>query len=268
MPPDPKKTQDAMIVLLREVAREEILSRFLHARRSYKSDGSLCSEADIATQKALATRLPSIIEAPVIGEEMDEAEQKRGWAESENDSSGLWCFDPIDGTTNFINGLPLFTVSLAWMQYGKPRVAVTYNPISDEMFYAAEGQGSYLNGMRLPLRKVSPEIGHAIADIDFKRIPSKLGDRIVEAPPFYSQRNLGCSTLEWCYLAAGRLDIYLHGGQKLWDYAAGELILKEAGGAACTLEYDDFDAGDIWTRSVLAALHPAVFSAWKNWVRG
>ncbi len=268
MPPDPKKMQDAMIVLAREAAREEILPRFLHTRHNYKNDGSLCSEADIAAQKALATRLPSIVEAPVIGEEMDEAEQRQGWAESENNENGLWCLDPIDGTTNFVNGLPLFTVSLAWMQYGKTRVAVTYNPISDEMFYAAEGQGAYLNGLRLPLRKVSPEIGRAIADVDFKRIPPELADRIAATPPFYSQRNLGCSTLEWCYLAAGRLDVYLHGGQKLWDYAAGHLILQEAGGAACTLEHDDFDAGDVWNRSVVAALHPEVFAAWKRWVCG
>ena len=60
--------------------------------------------------------------------------------------------------------------------------------------------------------------------------------------PFGSQRSLGASTIDWCYLAAGRYDLYLHGGQRLWDYAAGIVILEEAGGQACTLDSDDYCA--------------------------
>jgi myo-inositol-1(or 4)-monophosphatase len=112
---------------------------------------------------------------------------------------------------------------------------VTYNPITDEMFYAREGNGAYLNGRRLPLREVTTDIGRAVGGVDFKRIPKQLADRIAVNPPFYSQRNFGSSTLDWCNLAAGRLDLYLHGGQKLWDYAAGSLILRESGGQVCTL---------------------------------
>ncbi|MBA2351868.1 MAG: inositol monophosphatase, partial [Burkholderiales bacterium] len=64
-----------------------------------------------------------------------------------------------------------------------------------------------------------------------------------------------------------RFDLYLHGGQKLWDYAAGSLILKEAGGSMCTLNRDDFWAGRLWQRSVIAALDPDLFVAWKAWLR-
>jgi len=82
-----------------------------------------------------------------------------------------------------------------------------------------------------------------------------------------SQRNFGASTLEWCYVAAGRFDVYLHGGQKLWDYAAGSLILAEAGGHYCTLTSDDFGADDLWHRSVIAARDAQLFESWKRWVR-
>jgi myo-inositol-1(or 4)-monophosphatase len=106
-----------------------------------------------------------------------------------------------------------------------------------------------------------------MAAIDFKRLQPALAQQIVAQPPFASQRNFGASTLDWCYVAAGRLSLYLHGGQKLWDYAAGSLILAEAGGSMCTLNEDDFDAGDRWQRSVIAALDPGLFTSWKAWIR-
>jgi len=259
-----KRMQDAAIVLVREVAQQEVIPRFLRVRHALKDDGSLFSEADLAAQHYLAERLPEIRKDPIIGEEMSRSEQLAGW---ESGDDGLWCIDPIDGTTNFINGIPWFAVSLAWLRGGKTRLAVTYNPITDEMFYAREGHGAYLNGRRLPLRRVTADIARAVADVDFKRIPKELADRIAVDPPYFSQRNFGCSTLEWCNLAAGRLDLYLHGGQMLWDYAAGSLILREAGGQVCTLAEDDFDAAEVWRRPVVAALDPQVFADWKNWLR-
>jgi myo-inositol-1(or 4)-monophosphatase len=259
-----KRMQDAAIVLVREVAQQEVIPRFLRVRHALKDDGSLFSEADLAAQHYLAERLPDILKSPIIGEEMPREEQLAGWEKGEN---GLWCIDPIDGTTNFINGIPWFAVSVAWLKEGRTRLAVTYNPITDEMFYAREGHGAYLNGRRLPLRRVTSEIERAVADVDFKRIPKGLADRIAVDPPYYSQRNFGCSTLEWCNLAAGRLDLYLHGGQMLWDYAAGSLILREAGGQVCTLDNDDFDAAEVWRRPVVAALDPTVFTDWKDWLR-
>lgn len=67
--------------------------------------------------------------------------------------------------------------------------------------------------------------------------------------------------------AAGRFDVYLHGGQKLWDCAAGSLILAESGGCMCGPEHDDFSQGGLWLRSVIAALDPGLFETWKDWVR-
>jgi len=263
-----KRMLDASIALVREVAQREIIPRFLrvsHGQR--KDDGSLCSEADVAAQRFLIDRLSGIRHCPIIGEEMPPAEQRVIWEASGDDARGLWSIDPIDGTTNFINGLPCFAVSVAWLSARRTRLAITYNPITDEMFYARQGNGAYLNGRRLPLRQVTADIGRAVGGVDFKRIPKLLADRIAVRPPFYSQRNFGSSTLDWCNLAAGRLDLYLHGGQMLWDYAAGSLILSEAGGQMCSLIHDDYAAEDVWRRPVIAALHPAVFTAWRDWVR-
>jgi myo-inositol-1(or 4)-monophosphatase len=259
-----KLMQDAVIALVRDVAQQEVIPRFLRTRHALKDDGSLFSEADLAAQHFLAERLPHIHASPIVGEEMPKEQQRAAWQEG---NDGLWCVDPIDGTTNFINGIPWFAISVAWLKEGRTRLAVTYNPIADEMFYAREGHGAYLNGRRLPLRRVTTDIARAVADVDFKRIPKYLADRLAVDPPYFSQRNFGCSTLEWCNLAAGRLDLYLHGGQMLWDYAAGNLILREAGGRVCTLHEDDFDAARVWRRPVLAALDHGVFETWKNWLR-
>ncbi len=259
---------DATVALVREVAQREILPRFLCVSSGQrKDDGTLCSEADLAAQRFLLERLPQIHDCPILGEEMTAAAQQAIWAEASHDDRGLWCIDPIDGTTNFINGLPVFAVSVAWLRGRQTRLAVTYNPISDEMFYSREAHGAYLNGRRLPLREATTDIRRAVAGVDFKRIPKYLADRIAVQPPFFSQRNFGSSTLDWCNLAAGRLDLYLHGGQMLWDYAAGSLILGEAGGQRCTLAHDDFGQDDVWRRSVIAALQPTVFGAWRQWVR-
>jgi myo-inositol-1(or 4)-monophosphatase len=263
-----KRMLDATVALVREVAQQEVMPRFLRVHHAQqKNDGSLFSEADLAAQHFLVERLHAIRNCPIVGEEMTTAEQRAGWAEGMSDERGLWCIDPIDGTTNFINGLPCFAVSIAWLSAGRARLAVTYNPISDEMFYAREGNGAYLNGRRLPLRQVTDTMARGVAGVDFKRIPKILADHIAVSPPFYSQRSFGCSTLEWCNVAAGRLDLYLHGGQMLWDYAAGSLILREAGGQMCTLDNDEFDAEAIWCRPVIAALHPAVFTDWRHWIR-
>ena len=73
--------------------------------------------------------------------------------------------------------------------------------------------------------------------------------------------------MDWCYTATGRFDLYLHGGQNLWDYAAGHLILEEAGGRMCGLGLDDYWKEPLWQRSVIAALDPNLFLQWCNWIR-
>src|SRR5690606_31541782 len=223
----------ALESLVRDVAREVILPRYLSSVRNCKTDGTLFSEADLESQRRFERELPGLLAGPVLGEEMELEHQQALWEEGR---PGLWCIDPIDGTTNFLNGIPFFAVSIAYLVDHEPRFGVVYNPVTDESFYAAKGSGAFLNGTRLPLRGTTTRLADAVAGVDFKRIPPELGQALSRKPPFYSQRNFGSSALEWCFAAAGRLDVYLHGGQMPWDYAAGSLILSEAGGIGMALD--------------------------------
>lgn len=254
---------NAVIEAVKTVARDEIMPRYLKVARQRKSDGSMFTEADIASQNALTAALMEIADHPVLGEEMPFELQQELWLAGD---AGLWCIDPIDGTSNFANGLPYFAVSVALLRQGRSRLGVVYDPVADEVFYAEAGRGAYLNGTPLPIKEYIPDLRHSMAGVDFKRISPRLAQQLASAPPYSSQRNFGASTLDWCYTAAGRFDVYLHGGQKLWDYAAGSLILEEAGGVVGTLACDDFWADDVWQRSVVAARNEDLFQAWRAWI--
>ena len=260
----PERLLEAVIAIVRDVAAREIMPRYLSVAHSHKSDGSLLTAADIATQEALLSELRAVVDAPVLAEEMSPQYQAEQWLMGE---SGLWCVDPIDGTSNFVNGLPYFAVSVAFMRAGRPVLGVVHDPVADEVFYAAQGTGAFLNGEQLPIKTYVPTFEKAMAGVDLKRLDRSLAQCLAMEPPYMSQRNYGASTLDWCYAAAGRLDLYLHGGQKLWDYAAGALIMAEAGGNLCSLENDDFWAAALWRRSVVAALDAGLFASWKAWLR-
>jgi 3'(2'), 5'-bisphosphate nucleotidase/myo-inositol-1(or 4)-monophosphatase len=253
----------ALESLVRDIARDVILPRYLKSARNRKADGSLFTEADVESQRRFTESLPSLLPGPVLGEEMSGEEQGRLWSEGRR---GMWCIDPIDGTTNFANGIPFFAVSIAYLVEHEARFGVVYNPVTDESFYAAKGAGAFLNGVALPLRAAAPRLHDAVAGIDFKRISHHLGDELAVRPPYYSQRNFGSSALEWCFVAAGRLDVYLHGGQMLWDYAAGRLILDEAGGQAAALDGGSLMAGPAVKRGVVAAANPTLFAEWRAWL--
>mgnify|MGYP001099811648 CR=1 FL=1 len=255
----------ATIDAVRAVGRDEVMPRYLKVAHTRKDDGSLFTEADLAAQKALIARLQAIAPYPVLGEEMDDDAHKRLWEEGRD---GLWCVDPIDGTTNFVSGMPFFAMSIALLKQGRPVLGVVYDPQADECFYAEAGGGAWLNGDRLPLKTAPEKLGRSMAGVDFKRIPRALAGRLAAEHPYSSQRNLGASTLDWCYVAAGRLHVYLHGGQKLWDYAAGALILTEAGGCVSQLDGTDFWSGSPWTRSAVAAATACLHGQWQAWLAG
>ena len=250
--------------LVRKIAAEEILPRYLKVSRGRKADGSLFTEADVATQRRLIEALPVLLPGPVLGEEMSGGMQARLWGAGR---SGLWCIDPIDGTTNFINGIPFFAISIAWLVDCEPRLGVIYNPINEECFLAVQGAGAFLNDEALPLRRTTRRLREAVAGFDLKQVSPHLGDELVTRPPYFSQRNFGPSALEWCFLAAGRFDVYMHGGQMLWDYAAGQLILAEAGGQACSLDGGTLSAGPAVKRGIIAAANPLLFAEWRTWLQ-
>jgi myo-inositol-1(or 4)-monophosphatase len=254
--------------LVRAAGQAELLPRFNRIDHTVKSDGSILTEADLAVdhrlRDALAHRWPHI---GFLSEEMDAAEQRALLADH---SRPLWCLDPLDGTSNFAACLPLFAISLTLLETGQPRLAVTYDPVRDECFSAARGQGAWLHQdgatQRLGTRRFHVPLSRGVALVDLKRLPAPLAGRLAQSPPYGSQRNLGSCALEWAWLAAGRGHVYLHGGQKLWDLAAGSLLLSEAGGQAETLDGGELRCRGTGPHSAVAALDPDLFRSWRAWL--
>jgi len=257
-----------LIGLVEDAASTEITPRFGQVCADRKGDGSLLTEADLGVQRrltaALAERAPGV---PLLGEEMAASAQQRLLDES---AKGLWCLDPLDGTGNFVAGIPVFAVSLALIRRGRVELGIVHDPVRSETFSAVRGGGAWLNGSPLTPGGQPQRLADASGLVDFKRLPAALATALAVRPPYRSQRSFGSVALDWCWLAAGRCHVYLHGGQRLWDYAAGSLVLAEAGGAGGLLESYDGDwvrADSLAPRIALAAADDALLGAWRSWVR-
>jgi myo-inositol-1(or 4)-monophosphatase len=247
-----------------QASEQELLTRFSASERGEKRDGSVITAADMAMQTRLrvefAEHWPDF---PLLGEEMDATAQV---ALLRSGTPGLWCVDPLDGTSNFAAGIPFFSVSVALLKDGQPMVGVVYDPVRRECFWAVAGQGAWFNGERLYARNLNLSLSQTVALIDFKRLEPALARRLVGHVPYSSQRSFGSVALDWCWIAAGRGHIYLHGKQRIWDYAAGDLILAEAGGHASTLAGEAVYQADITSRSAVAALDKKLFQDWCAWL--
>ena len=254
---------DYLLELLIKVGRDEQLSRFAHVDSRKKADGSLVTEADIGSQRvirhALAEKWP---QAAFLGEEMTGAEQEAVIAGAD---APLWVLDPLDGTTNYASGIPFFGISLALVEQGEVRFGMVHDPCRNECFWAEKGKGAWLNGEKLSLEgEAFVDPAECVALLDFKRLSSEMAVALVKKQPYRSQRCLGSVALEWCWLAAGRGRLYLHGGQKLWDYAAGRLIFREAGGVVFD---DEVRPPGLAPRQAIAASNEALLSFWVEFLR-
>lgn len=249
---------------IREIARAEILPRFERVGYEFKEDGSVLTEADLAANQAITEYLqatyPSI---PLLSEEMEPSQQEKLLQEA----SSFWCLDPLDGTSNFASGVPLFATSLALFENQQVMLAITYDPIRDELFTASRGQGAYLNGHQLRCHPINFKLQYAVALVDFKRLPKLMQWVLLEHTPYGSQRNLGASTLEWVWMAANRGHVYLHGGMKLWDLAAGTLILAEAGGYSSDLEGNPVSLTKLANNPVVASPDQELFKQWLTFLQ-
>ncbi len=252
--------------LIREVSARELMPRFHRVAVEKKHDGTVVTEADRAVEAALASALPAIFDCPVLGEEMPLETQKNIWREAE----WLWCVDPLDGTANFTNGKKYFGISVALMYRRRSVFGMVYDPNRNELFHAIQGSGAYLDGKRIK-QHASVRMNEARLEIGrFKKL-GRLQTALKANPPCRQFAMSGASVLQWSHLACGRIDTFLHAGEHPWDYAAGALILEEAGGRVATIMHDDYwrtnDPDAMWEQSVIAARHPALFDEWKRWVR-
>lgn len=235
--------------------------RALAGHIHHKNATDFVTEVDTGVQELLRRRLAEILpEARFMGEEQDN---------SGLDTSGLvWILDPVDGTTNFIHRLRHSAISLGLVAEGQPVLAIIFNPETNELYTAIAGRGAKLNGREIhvsPTEKLAEGlIGvgtnpafRDLADRNFG-IMRAVFDRCIDI------RRMGAASLDFCDVACGRLDAYAECRLNPWDYAAGLLIVREAGGTVTDLRGgspDMFTPSDIVaanghvTEEILEALH-------------
>ena len=179
---------------------------------SIKGPSDFVSNADLKAEKIIIEELKKARPYySIISEEEG--------SETNQDKNNTWIIDPIDGTTNFLHGVPHFAISIALKSGNEIVSGLIYDPIKDEMFYAEKENGSFFNNQRIRVSKKRDLSSCLFAT-------GGLSKKEVDLP----LRNSGSAALDMAYVAAGRYDGYFQDNLSLWDIAAGIIILKEAGG--------------------------------------
>ncbi|MCP5270888.1 MAG: inositol monophosphatase [Burkholderiaceae bacterium] len=193
-----------------------------------KGPNDFVSDVDRAAEQAI---IDILLEAfPSHGILAEETGRERGNKHSEF----LWIIDPLDGTTNFLHGFPVYAVSIALQHRGVTQQAVVYDPTRNDLFYASRGRGAFLNDRRLRVSKRT-RLGDALVGTGF---PFRKGDNFKRYVKMFEEvmqacaglRRPGAAALDLCYVAAGYYDGFFEMGLSPWDAAAGALIITEAGG--------------------------------------
>jgi myo-inositol-1(or 4)-monophosphatase len=193
-----------------------------------KGPADLVTQADFAAQEAVRQIvLGAFPDHCLLGEETRPGELPADRAEYR------WIVDPLDGTTNYVHSLPHYCTSLALERNGELLVGAVYDPMLEECFTAALGQGARLNGQPIHTSQVA-EVSEALAAVGFpaKVSPDSPDMRVFMEMVYRCQalRRTGSAALNLCYLAAGRFDLAWSYSTKIWDVAAGVLMIREAGG--------------------------------------
>jgi len=211
---------------------------------SRKGPADFVSAADKKAEKTLFEELSRA--RPGYGFKMEESGIVEG-----RDKTHVWHIDPLDGTTNFLHGIPHFAISVALERDGALVAGLVYNPVTDEMFLAEKGQGAYLNNQRLRVAQRSdireavvccgmPHIGRG----DHRQFRDELAQVMAVAAGL---RRNGAAALDLAYVAAGRFDAFWERRLSTWDMAAGAVLVREAGGYVADLSGNSgfMETGDI-----------------------
>jgi len=228
---------------------------------SSKGPGDFVSKADIAAEE-------------ILKEELMTARPNYGWLGEEggeiegSDPTRRWIVDPLDGTTNFLHGMPHWAVSIALEHKGQIVSAVIFDAAKDEMFFAEKGLGAFVNESRLRVSGRRSLIDCVFATgLPFagrRELPETLQDLARLLPATAGVRRWGAASLDLAYVAAGRYDGFWERGLNIWDIAAGVLIVKEAGGfvEGMVADTDPLETGD-----VICSNDP-IFPAFSKIIRG
>jgi myo-inositol-1(or 4)-monophosphatase len=214
-----------------ELAKEagQVLMDYFERRlvvESKSSEIDLVTEADVASEKLIVKAIRERYPEHSILSEEGLGEKQAG--------EFLWLIDPLDGTTNYAHGYPVFCVSIALQREGETVLGVTYDPVQDELFYAEKGQGAYCHGRRLSVSG-AVNLRRSLLATGFPYARASIEDNNVAEfgrimPRVQGVRRGGAATLDMAYVAAGRLDGYWEFHLSPWDWAAGHLLVQEAGG--------------------------------------
>ncbi|WP_424943947.1 inositol monophosphatase family protein [Aliiroseovarius crassostreae] len=228
---------------------------------SMKGAGDFVSRADIAAEK-------------IIREELMEARPNYGWLAEEGgeaegkDPTRRWIVDPLDGTTNFLHGLPHWAISIALEHKGEIVAGVIFDAAKDEMFMAEKGAGAWLNQSRLRASGRSRMIESLFATgLPFggrSDLPETLQDLARLLPATAGVRRFGAASLDLAYVAAGRYDGFWERRLNAWDLAAGLVIAKEAGALVEPID----PAGDILSDGEVIVANEPIFEKFATVIRG
>lgn len=220
----------------------------LQVRRKGASD--FVSKADTAAEEAIVASLSKA--RPKYGFILEEGEDREG-----ADNSNRFIIDPLDGTTNFLHGIPQFCISIALERDREPYAGVIFCPITDELFYAEHGQGAFLNDRRLRVSGRN-DLSEALVGTGLpyqgragRELALQETGRVLEKTA--GIRRFGSAAYDLCMTAMGRLDAYWERGLNPWDVAAGIVLVREAGGEVSTIE--DSNQRPHLTPSILASNH-------------
>ncbi|UCH09985.1 MAG: inositol monophosphatase [Fidelibacterota bacterium] len=226
--PDPQKALEVGLAAAREAG--ELLVHKFRRLESIQKKGSfdLVTEADLASEQVIVSTLKHAFpDHAIIAEEKDYAR--------ESDSPCRWVIDPLDGTTNYVHGLPLFAVSIGYQVDQETVAAVVLNPLQGEEYVAVKGEGTTLNGEPIQVSSVN-DLENSLLVTGF---PYHRGDeqfdqlfdlyRVIHHR-CQGVRRLGAAALDFCFVAAGRIDAFYEANLNPWDVCAGDLICREAGG--------------------------------------
>ncbi len=215
---------------------------------SSKGPGDFVSSADKRTEKIIIDELQKAHpDYGIITEE-------RGVINELNENN-RWIIDPIDGTMNFLNGIPQFAISIGYEENGEVKCGVIFDPIKNEMFTAEKGNGAYLNNSRIRVSN-KKKISDALLVTGGPKHSSIFKDEIfnefvkISKKIFSPIRKYGSAALDLAYVASGRFDGYWQRELNYWDVAAGEILVKEAGGF---VNFFDRDKSNPIKRNIIAA---------------
>jgi myo-inositol-1(or 4)-monophosphatase len=219
-----------------------------------KSPNDFVTEVDQAAEQAIIEVL--LTAYPGHGILAEESGRTHG----AKDSDYLWIIDPLDGTTNFIHGFPVYAVSIGLAVKGQIQQAVVYDPCRNDLFYASKGRGAFLNDKRLRVSKRN-RMSDALIGTGF---PFRKGDNFKRYVAMFETimtqcaglRRPGAAALDLCYVAAGYYDGFFETGLSPWDIAAGSLMITEAGGLVGNFTGD---ADFLYQREVVAG-NPKIFA--------